>query len=259
MKAYRKSAITVGTLFLIALILNLIASEILNPILSSPDYLADTFSEKNKIVLANLLNFICAIAMIFIPVVLFSVVRDKFKMIASGYIVFRALEGILFIYLAVKSLSFISLSKAYIHAGPGSISTLQTIGESLHAEIQWATMIYIIIFTLGGATFYYLLYKSRLIPRFLSVWGGLAIVLLFVRDILAIFSLGIFDHMPLMKGMVYFAPPIALNELVLGIWLIAKGFNSSTADSKAEKQEEKDKFLEGLEETQSSSTIGTSF
>jgi len=37
--------------------------------------------------------------------------------------------------------------------------------------------------------------------------------------------------MPLMKGMVYFAPPVALNELVLSIWLIVKGFNLSTRAS----------------------------
>lgn len=225
MNTYRKQERIVGILFLIALILNLIATEIINPILNISDYLVHTYPNKNKVITAALLNFICAIAMIFIPIVLFPVVREKHKSHASSYIVFRGLEGILFIYLAIKTLSFISLSKASLHAEPDLLSALQTIGDTVHAEIQWATIIYIIIFTLGGATFYYLLYQSKLVPRFLSIWGFLAIVLLFAGAILAIFSLAIFNHMPLMEGMVYFAPPIALNELVLGIWLIAKGFN----------------------------------
>lgn len=225
MNTHRKSAVIVGILFLIALILNLIASGILNPIFDIPDYLHHAHPNKNKVIFGNLLNFICAIAMIFIPIALYPVVKKEFKNLASAYIVFRALEGVLFIYLAIQTLSFVSLSEAFIHSDSVSISALHTIGNSIQAQIQWATIIYIIIFTLGGATFYYLLYKSKLVPRLLSTWGLFAIVLLFVGAILAIFGLGLFNHMPLMKGMSFFAPPIALNELVLGIWLIAKGFN----------------------------------
>jgi hypothetical protein len=231
MKTYRKPAVAVGALFLIALILNLIASEIMNPILNIPDYLVHTDPDKSMIIFGNLLNFICAIAMILIPIVLFPVVRKKYQYLASAYVVFRALEGILFIFLAIKTLSLISLSKEFLQAAPGSVSVLRTIGNSVHAEIHWATLIYLIIFCFGGATFYILLYKSKLIPRFMAVWGFLAIVLLFTGTVLAIFGLGIFSHMQLMKGMAYFAPPIALNELFLGIWLITKGFSSATQDS----------------------------
>lgn len=232
MKTYRKPAMVVGTLFLMALILNLIASGIMNPILDSPDYLIHTYPDKSIVILGTLLNFICAISMIFIPIVLLPVVRKEFKSLATGYIVFRALEGILFIFLAIKTLSIISLSKEFIQADQEIVSILQAMGNSVHAEIHWATIMYLIIFALGGAIFYILLYKSKLIPRFLALWGFLAIVLLFVGTLLGMFGLGIFSYMPLMKGMAYFAPPIALNELILGIWLIAKGFNSTTKNPK---------------------------
>jgi hypothetical protein len=96
-------------------------------------------------------------------------------------------------------------------------------------------LVYVTIFTLGALTFYSLLYKSKLVPRFLSVWGILAAALMFVAVMLGMFSLGIFNSMPLMKAMVYFAPPIALNELTLSIWLIAKGFNSSAISAMAAK------------------------
>ena len=49
--------------------------------------------------------------------------------------------------------------------------------------------------------------------------------MLFAGAMLGVFSLGIFSRMPLMQAMVYFAPPVALNELVLAIWLVVKGFN----------------------------------
>ena len=59
--------------------------------------------------------FICGIAMIFIPVFLFPVVRNKYKSLATAYIVFRALEGKLFVYLAIKTLFFIPLSETWLY------------------------------------------------------------------------------------------------------------------------------------------------
>ena len=138
-----------------------------------------------------------------------------------------ALEGILFIYLAIKSLSFISLSKEYINAEAQTLPILQTLGASIQSEIHWALTIYIVIFTLGAMVFYAILYRTKLVPAFLSVWGFLAALLLFIGVMMGIFGLGMFRDMLLMEGMVFFAPPIALNELVLSIWLIAKGYNST--------------------------------
>jgi hypothetical protein len=239
MNTYRKSAITVGLLFLIALILNPIATAIFDPIINTPDYLDKTYAARNLVILGNLLNFICAIAMIFIPISLFPVARKNNESLASSYIVFRALEGILFIYIAIKSLSFISLSKAYLNETTQNTAYLQSLGSSIHSEIYWATIIYIIIYALCGVTFYYLLYKSKLVPRFLSIWGLFAVALLFVGAILGLFSFGIFNRLSLMKAMVYFAPPIAINEFVLALWLIIKGYNSPAMDFNASKTDNK--------------------
>lgn len=229
MTQYRKTAIIIGILFLIALILNLIATEIFKPILSAPDYLALAYPSKNEVILGNLLNIICAFAMIFIPISLLPIAKKYSANLAISYIVFRALEGILFIFIAIKTQLFISLSKEYLLVGSHNNSYIQTIGSSIHDEINWTTNIYIIIFTLGGFSFYSLLYKSKLVPRFLSVWGLVGVLLLLIGAILGLFNAGIFHETPLMEGMVYFAPLIALNEFVLSIWLIIKGFNRTTS------------------------------
>lgn len=227
----KKIAIVVGVLFLIALFFNIIATGITDPILGIPDYLANIYPNKTIVITGNLLNFIAALAMIFIPIVLYPVARERYRNLALGYVVFRFLEGTLFIYIAIKTLTFISLSKAFINANDEQIAFLQILGNSFQFEIHWATIIYILIYVLGGLTFYYLLYKSKLVPRFLSIWGLLAVTLLLIGVTLGMFHFGMFSNMPLMKGMVYFAPPVALNELVLSIWLIAKGFNLSTRAS----------------------------
>jgi hypothetical protein len=233
MNTYRTNARIIGVLFLVALVFTLIASSISDPILSASDYLNNAYPNKTPVIIGGLLNLICALAMIFIPIILYPIAKRYNANLAVGYVVFRFLEGILYIYLAIQSLTFISLSKAYIGAGGQNASYLQTLGNSVQSENHWTMLVYITIYALGAITFYSLLYTSKLVPRFLSVWGILATVLILVGAMLGMFSLGIFSSMPLMEAMKYFAPPVALNELVLSIWLIAKGFNSSAATSES--------------------------
>lgn len=226
MNTNKKIAVVIGVLFLVALIFNIIASGLMDPVLSVPDYLVNAYPRKNAVILGNMLNFICAIAMIFIPIVFFPIANKINKNLGLGYVVFRFLEGILQIFIAIKYLSLIGSSREYLNAGPGNIPFLQSIGDSIQSEIHWAEIIYVMNYIGGAMAFYPLLYKSKLVPRFLSVWGILAVLLLLIGEIMGIFGLGIFSTMPLMKAFVYFAPLVALNELVLSIWLIAKGFNS---------------------------------
>ena len=227
MKSQKKAAIVIGILFLIALVLNIIASEIFKPILDSADYLTKVYPQKHLIVVGNILNIICAIAMIFIPIVLFSVVTQIHRYLAIGYIVFRGLEGILFLYIAIKTFSFIDISNKFLSSANTINAFNLSIGNALHSEIHWATVVYLIAFCCGALMFYSLLLKSKLVPKWLSVWGLAAVLILTTGTIMDMFELGIFKTMPLMQGMTYFAPPIALNEFVLSLWLIVKGFNIS--------------------------------
>ncbi len=228
MNTYRKTAIIVGVLFLIALFFNIIASAIYQPILNAPDYIATVYPNKIPVKIGILLDFICAPAMILIPIMLFPLLKMFNERIALGYVVFRLLEGILHIFLAINSLSLISLSQDYINSGAPDVSYFQVLGSSIHARIEWATLLYIIVYTLGAVLFYYLLFKSRLIPRWLSGWGYLAAVLLSIGALFHMF--GMFGTRPLMKVMPYFAPPIGFQELVMSIWLIVKGFNPSAIE-----------------------------
>ena len=95
----------------------------------------------------------------------------------------------------------------------------QAVGNSIHAQNNWTTLIYIIFFTLGAMMFYSLLYKSKLLPRFISIWGLIAAAFLLIGALI-----GLFDLYPLVKVMSVFSPPIILNEFTLAVWLIVKGF-----------------------------------
>ncbi|MEW5960082.1 MAG: DUF4386 family protein [Chloroflexota bacterium] len=80
--------------------------------------------------------------------------------------------------------------------------------------------------------YYYIFYQSKLIPRWLSGWGIIAAVLHLTAVFLIIFG----QIGPFTMIQVVLALPIALQEMVLAVWLIAKGFNSSAMVSGAVKQ-----------------------
>ncbi len=70
-------------------------------------------------------------------------------------------------------------------------------------------------FALGALMFYVLLYRSRLVPRWLSTWGLVGAALYIVPPFGSMFGLSFGVLMA----------PLAVQEMVLAVWLIAKGFS----------------------------------
>ena len=92
------------------------------------------------------------------------------------------------------------------------------------AQYHWLVDVGLLLaFSLGGLLYYVVFYRSRLIPRWLSVWGIGGVVLLMVAAVLLIF--GVIS--PLSPGQIALAVPIGVQEMVLAVWLIVKGFDRS--------------------------------
>ena len=106
-------------------------------------------------------------------------------------------------------LLLIALSKEP-DAGPlaGFVRTTET--------VIWDQLI-AIPFVVGALMFYVLLYQSRLVPRWLSTWGLAGAALYIVAPLGSMFGL----------SLGFFMAPLALQEMVMAVWLIAKGFNPS--------------------------------
>ena len=101
---------------------------------------------------------------------------------------------------------------------------IENIGSFVQSVNDWAFSIYLVVFCLGAVLFYFVLYKSKLIPRFISAWGFLAAALLLTGSVLIL--LEVFTGISQLGLELIFVLPIAVNEMVLAIWLIVKGFNS---------------------------------
>ena len=93
---------------------------------------------------------------------------------------------------------------------------------------NWNSLISTIVFSISALILNYILYRSKLIPRWLAIWGliGAACVLLY--GLLGLFGLTA-DSVTLNL----LAAPIAIQEMVFAVWLIVKGFNPKVKKSKS--------------------------
>ena len=185
MNTHRKTSIIVGVLILVA-------------------YSVIGSGNPEAKILGMFLEVISGLAVIVIAVLMFPIFKSYNKKLSFLYIVSRSIEGGLlvvtgFLYLS-HNIQLLELHKG-IHTG--------------HAYI----------FAIAALIFYYLLYQSKLIPRWISLWGVIAAILLILVSLLEV--TGIISELMILKL------PIVLNELVLAIWLLIKGFNPSAIASES--------------------------
>jgi hypothetical protein len=223
MNSERQSAILVGILFIIATAFLFIGEAFYNPILGSPDFLENAYPNRTIVVFGILLEFTCVIAIPLIAICIFPILKKYGEALALGYVAFRLLEAVFFMIVDINKLSLISASQGYLNAGGADASFFQNLASSIQSENTWLFSIYVLIFALGALIFYSALYRSNLVPRFISAWGWIAAVIMIIGTVLGLLDVNI----PVSDLVVelIFALPIAVNEMVLAIWLIIKGFN----------------------------------
>jgi len=181
------------------------------------------------VIIGVLLEFISALAVVLIPVLLFPILKRHNEVLALGYVSFRLFEAVLLSVAQVYKLSLVGLSQGYLNSGGADASYLQDIGDSIQSVIYWvdhAGLIYLVVFVIGTLILNTALYKSRLIPRWLSIWGLISAVAILAASVMATFDLFLVLAMVLVI-------PIAFQEQAMAIWLIVKGFNPSAIASES--------------------------
>ena len=229
MNSNRKAARITGILFIVAMVASLLGSGLTSSIVGAPDYLVQIAANKNLIVLGAILTFIAAAGSAGIAISLYPVLRKHNEGLALGSVGFRLVEGVFYIVGALGLLSLLSLSQEYTSVGPQAVPTFQVLGTLITAIRVWAGFVLgVIAFCLGAAMYYYVMYRSKLVPRWLSAWGLVGLALVFSMTLMIAFG----ERISAPSGMlVLLAIPIALQEMVLAVWLIVKGFNPSAIAS----------------------------
>ncbi|MCC6169993.1 MAG: DUF4386 domain-containing protein, partial [Caldilineaceae bacterium] len=201
------------------------------PLRDAHDPLAGAAANANQVTVAALCVLLMGLSPAMVPVVLYPVLKRHNEVLALGYLVFRgALETVIGLVAPIAWLLLVAIGRSYVPAGDAATAGLQASGALLlkaggHSALAG------IIFCLGALMFYALLYRSRLVPRWISVWGVAALVPYLAAEFLAVFAL--VD--PMSSNAILLYMPLAGQEMVLAGWLIAKGFNSSAVAPEATK------------------------
>jgi hypothetical protein len=188
-------------------------------ILSSPNYLSLISVSRTQVVLGVLFSFANGLAYVGIATLLFPILRLRFESLALAYVGFRVVEFITQILADVSPLALLTLSGDTSNAG-----TLQELGTLLLAGRFWVFQMLNLIFSFSALFLYFMLFRARLIPRFISIWGLIAAALVLSNTIFGWFNPALGETLGMITGL-----PMLLNEVFLGIWLIVRGFNPSAA------------------------------
>ena len=217
----RKSAVVVGIFFLFGFA-GAITLALTNPILDDKDFLNKISANANQIILGAFFQFVMAVACTGIGLSLYPIIKKYFAGLAMGVVASRVIESVLQIVAFIILLLLVTLSSEFVKAGVPTSSFFQTAGSMLKAGIFWFNQVAAILaWSIGALMYYYVFYQTKLIPRWLSGWGIVGIILVVVVSMLLMFRV----IAPMSQIQIVLSAPIALQELVLAVWLIVKGFN----------------------------------
>jgi len=216
MDTNRKTATVVGVLFIIGTAAGILSILVTGPVLGEPDPLANISANQSQMKIGALLVMIMGLALAMVPVMMFPIFKRFNEALALGSVVFRGvLETVAYLLLAISWLLLVTLSQGYATAGAAEASDLQLLSTLVLATGKWNGHVLSIVFSLGALMIYCLFYQSRLLPRWLSIWGLVGAVLYLAEPLLAIFG----------SELEFLLAPLALQEMVMAAWLILKGFN----------------------------------
>jgi hypothetical protein len=205
----------VGLLFIIATGAGVLSVVLLEPqeSLRSPDLVAD---HKIQLTAGAVAILIMAAAIAMIPPMIFPVLREYGEGLAVGYVVARSIEVVLLLPAAAGPLVLLAVTSSESDA----VSQFQTVRILNRTYDTWGYAVSTIFFCLSVVLLNSLLYRSRLVPRTLSIWA-LAAALPYLADgflvMFGVLSLSSTPHNLMIL-------PLAVNEMVLAIWLLVRGF-----------------------------------
>jgi hypothetical protein len=226
MNSDRRTSIATGALLIVATAAALAAAQLVDPVLTGGNYLAELATHPKQVAGGALLYLVAAAGSASIAISLYSLLKKVNPTVALASVVFRAVEAGLYVVAVVSLLSVLTLSHQ-ASTDPTSQASIQAVGDALLSMREHATLAGVFAFSLGAAVYYVLFYQSRLVPRWLSGWGIAAVIVMMTACLLALFS-----DTPI-TGYTLLVLPIAVQEMVLAVWLLVKGFSPSALQSRA--------------------------
>ena len=225
--SYRWTATIVGILFIIGTASGILSLGFLETTIGTLD-LSKISANENQVLIGALLIFIMAAACVGTTFWMYPVLRKYSEALALGAVGFRLIEGVLMVITAVCMLVLLTLSQEFVRTGAADSSYFQTFGVIIQAGSNWIANVPIpLAWFMAALMYYYIFYRTKLIPRWLTAWGIIGVTLGAAAGVLGMF--GVLDTS--MATQILMNAPIIPQEIVMGIWLIVKGFDQSAIAS----------------------------
>jgi hypothetical protein len=205
----------IGALFLAGFIVYGVGFGLVTSVIGAPDFLTTISTTQATLVLGAFLMLLNTVVDVGKGVLFFPILENHGKRTALAYLAALIVQVVLLDIGVLCLLMLVPLGQYAVDAGAASAALATAIGSLL---IQANTMAYQIgqaILAVGGVFLCLLLFRTRLIPRWLSAWGLIGYAIHVVGAVAEIFGI----HVSLMLLI-----PGGLFELALGFWLLIKGF-----------------------------------
>lgn len=215
----RKRATLVGLLFLTATAAFIGADTLNSGVLSRPDFLTGASADTGALATGALLLF-GQFGVVGIAVLLFPLLKPYGESLALGHVGFRVAELAASLFYLAVPLMAIQLGTA-LRDGTLDAGASTGLGALLQAQYSVAVLMIYLVTTAAGMCMAVLLYRSRLIPRWMATLGLISYPALLAGCILDMFNVIEVNQGPGLTALI----PGGLFELILPIWLITKGFS----------------------------------
>lgn len=209
---YRKVSLTAGLLYILTFV-SIPTFALYGPI-HQPNYITRAGND-TSVIIGGLLEVTVALAGIATAIVLYPVLKKQNESLALGLVAARVLEAATIFVGIAFLVAVVTLHKSGVGADASVTS---------RAFVELYDRIFILgqgfIPAIDDILLGLLLYKSRLVPRTLSVIGIFGFIPLIAGYLAIMF--GLFDRFSPLAGLA--AVPVAVFEFSLGLYLVIKGF-----------------------------------
>ncbi len=220
MNSDRKTALIAGILIIMGMGVGILS---IVPSVEGPDYLTEAFTNKNYVLLGAFFQFTLVPIYIGFALLLYPILRKYSESLAMGFVSFRIIAGIFQLIGVILLPIILALSQEFLKSASQDIYYFQIFGDIVKLGWDLANHVGMMLATgLGNLILFYIFYKTKLIPRWLSSLGLIGNLLAMLASFFILFRLidVISTHF------IILTIPLVLQEIGLAIWLMGKGFNS---------------------------------
>jgi hypothetical protein len=221
---FRTTAKVVGVVYLAGFVVGIGGNILIQSSISASNHLSTVFANSMTVAIGAILWLLAVAGDTAHGVLMFPVLKQHSERMAIGYLAARIVDAVFIAAMVLLLLLQIPLGSEYLKTASSNAFYLQTLSTLSVQASQYAYMLGMSAVGLAGLMLNYTLYKTKLVPRWLAVWGLIGYAVILCGMISAVMGSGLADAS---------AIPGGLWEVFMGVWLIVKGFNSSAFVSQA--------------------------